>query len=79
MRQTLFYIPSELWGVPLFGFGVLLAVWAVASLVFLGARIRQYGFDAETADTCPSCWCRRGNRLHHSGGDAAGRIADSRL
>ena len=28
MRQTLFYIPPEVFGLPLFGFGLLLAVWA---------------------------------------------------
>ena len=48
MRQTLFYIPTEIYGVPLFGFGVLLAVWAVAAVVIIGYLVRKQGFNAET-------------------------------
>ena len=36
MLQTLFYIPLEIGGVPVFGFGWLLAVWAVLSVGLLG-------------------------------------------
>ncbi len=44
MLQTLFYIPSELFGLPVFGFGLLLAVWAVASVVLLAWMARRKGF-----------------------------------
>jgi phosphatidylglycerol:prolipoprotein diacylglycerol transferase len=49
MLQTLFYIPSEVYGLPIFGFGLLLAVWAAASAVLLAWLIRRQGFNADTA------------------------------
>jgi phosphatidylglycerol:prolipoprotein diacylglycerol transferase len=48
MLQTLFYIPGELFGVPVFGFGLLLAVCAVASAILLAMQIRRGGFNAVT-------------------------------
>ena len=48
MLQTLFYIPGELFGLPVFGFGLLLAVWAVVSAVILAVQVRRGGFDANT-------------------------------
>ncbi len=48
MLQTLFYIPGELFGVPVFGFGLLLAVWAVVSAAILAMQVRRGGFDANT-------------------------------
>lgn len=53
MRQTLFYIPTEIYGVPLFGFGVLLAVWAVAAVAIIGFLARKQGFNAETRAYLP--------------------------
>lgn len=53
MRQTLFHIPNELWGIPLFGFGLLLAIWAIYSVLFLGLRWYRYGFDAEFRSYLP--------------------------
>lgn len=53
MRQTLFHIPIVLDGVPLFGFGVLLAVWAVVSVVLLAALIRRQGFNEDTRSYLP--------------------------
>jgi phosphatidylglycerol:prolipoprotein diacylglycerol transferase len=53
MRQTLFYIPGDIDGVPLFGFGILLAVWAVASLLLLAILVRKQGFNAETRSYVP--------------------------
>ena len=44
MLQTLFYIPREVAGVPVFGVGWLLGVWAVVSVVWLGWLVRQQGF-----------------------------------
>lgn len=43
MRQTLFYIPihKEIWGLPLFGLGWLLAVWTVVSVVTIAMLARR--------------------------------------
>ena len=48
MLQTLFYIPAQLAGYPLFGFGLLLAVWAVASVGVLAYLAWRQGFNADT-------------------------------
>ena len=48
MLQTLFYIPCEYYGLPVFGLGLLLAVWAVASLMFVAGLVRRQGFNADT-------------------------------
>jgi phosphatidylglycerol---prolipoprotein diacylglyceryl transferase len=48
MHQTLIRIPAEIAGCPVFGFGLLLAVWAVASVVTLVWLARRQGFNADT-------------------------------
>lgn len=48
MCQTLFTIPYEIGGVPLFGGGVLLVIWCVAAIVLFARLLRTHGFDAET-------------------------------
>lgn len=48
MRQTLFYIPDQIAGMPLFGAGVLLIVWAIVSAVVLVQLLRRQGFNADT-------------------------------
>jgi prolipoprotein diacylglyceryltransferase len=48
MRQTLFYIPGELFGLPVFGVGLLLALWAVVGAVLLARLVRRQGFNADT-------------------------------
>ena len=48
MLQTVLYIPCELLGLPVFGFGLLLAVWAVASALLLAWLVRRQGFNADT-------------------------------
>jgi phosphatidylglycerol---prolipoprotein diacylglyceryl transferase len=53
MCSELFYIPYELAGVPIFGFGLLLAVWAVASALTLFSLVRRYGWSAETLSSLP--------------------------
>jgi phosphatidylglycerol:prolipoprotein diacylglycerol transferase len=53
MRQTLFFIPETVAGMPLFGVGALLAVWAVASVVFLAWLVRRHGFNQETWSYVP--------------------------
>lgn len=53
MRSTLFYIPQELFGYPLFGMGLLLAVWAVVSIGVLAWLIRKQGFNNDTISYIP--------------------------
>ena len=48
MLQTLFIIPSELFGVPVFGVGWLLGVWAIISLGTSVWLARRQGFNADT-------------------------------
>ena len=53
MRQTLFYIPTQIDGVPLFGFGILLAAWAIGSLALLAYLVRKQGFNSDTKAYLP--------------------------
>ena len=48
MLQTLFYIPNDIFGLPLFGFGLLLAVWAVLGGLYLFWLVRRQGFNSDT-------------------------------
>jgi phosphatidylglycerol:prolipoprotein diacylglycerol transferase len=48
MRSTLVRIPYEIGGVPLFGFGLLLAVWAVVAAYILTQQSRRHGWSHET-------------------------------
>lgn len=51
MWETLFEIPYQVGGVPLFGMGVLLAVWAVVTVVVLVGTVRRHGLDGDTLST----------------------------
>ena len=53
MCSELFRIPYSWGGVPIFGFGVLLAVWAVAGIGSLAMTVRRYGWNAETLSLLP--------------------------
>ena len=53
MLQTLFYIPSHIGGMPLFGFGLLLAVWTVFSIAMMAWLIRRQGLVADTLGYVP--------------------------
>lgn len=53
MLQTLFYIPREVAGVPVFGMGWLLGIWAVASLAWLAWLVRRHGFGPEVTANLP--------------------------
>ncbi|HEX7449006.1 MAG TPA: prolipoprotein diacylglyceryl transferase family protein [Pirellulales bacterium] len=53
MLQTLFYIPREVAGVPVFGAGWLLAIWAAASVVWLAWHVRRHGFGPEVTGNLP--------------------------
>jgi len=54
MRSTLFLIPFQSGGVPLFGWGLLLAGWAAGCLVALAWLARHYGFGRAAADYLPA-------------------------
>ena len=49
MRSTLFYIPYELLGIPVFGVGWVLAAWILVSLAILALVVRQQGWNRDTA------------------------------
>jgi len=53
MLQTFFYIPDRLFGMPLFGWGLLLAIWAVASVATLAYRIWRHGLGEEVLSYLP--------------------------
>jgi phosphatidylglycerol---prolipoprotein diacylglyceryl transferase len=48
MRTTLFFIPMEVGGWPVFGPGLLLAIWALASLALLTWLAWRQGWNADT-------------------------------
>jgi phosphatidylglycerol:prolipoprotein diacylglycerol transferase len=48
MLQTLFHIPAEIGGYPVFGFGILLAVWALGSVALLGWLLVKQGPTSDT-------------------------------
>ncbi len=49
MRSTLFHIPAQLGGLPLYGWGLLLAVWAVVGAVAWARAARREGFGRAAA------------------------------
>ena len=55
MCSELFRIPYVWDGVPIFGFGVLLAIWAIVGLVSFAASVRRHGWNGETGASC-RCW-----------------------
>lgn len=48
MRQTLFYIPHEIGGVPFLGLGWLLGIWLLVGLFLIWASWKQHGWSSET-------------------------------
>ena len=53
MCSELFRVPYEWNGVPIFGVGVLLAIWAVVSVATLVGLVRRYGWSGETFSSLP--------------------------
>jgi phosphatidylglycerol---prolipoprotein diacylglyceryl transferase len=53
MRQTLFHIPLEVGGLPTFGLGWLLAIWALGTIGWLGWHLARRGFSAEVRANLP--------------------------
>lgn len=48
MLQTLFVIPAQIGGYPVFGFGLLLAAWAMIGICLLAWLAWRQGFNADT-------------------------------
>ncbi len=53
MCQTLFTIPGELWGIPVFGWGWLLGLWAIGGLLTLAWQISRHGWGPEARGYLP--------------------------
>lgn len=53
MRQTLFYIPDDIAGLPLFGFGWLLVLWLIGAGVTLFFLARKQGWSDEVKSFLP--------------------------
>lgn len=53
MQTTLFVIPHELFGLPVFGVGWLLIAWLVICAVTLALLVRRQGWNADTASYLP--------------------------
>src|SRR5262245_11206512 len=53
MCSELFRIPTAWGGVPIFGVGVLLAIWAVASAFTLVGLVRRQGWSGEIWSSLP--------------------------
>ncbi len=47
MRSTLFHIPKEVFGLPLFGFGLLFVLWAVVCGLFVAWQVYRRGWTKE--------------------------------
>ena len=54
MRSTLFKIPSEVGGIPVFGFGILLAIWALAAVLVLAQVVRRDGWSRSVLSYLPA-------------------------
>jgi len=53
MHQTLFHIPDQIAGMPVFGFGILLVLWGLVSFGILAWLVRRQGFNADTLSYVP--------------------------
>ena len=53
MRRTLFYLPHEIAGIPLFGWGWMLGLWLLVSAVILVRAARQRGWKEELRAQLP--------------------------
>ena len=53
MHPTLFHVPSRVGGLPLFGVGILLAIWAVAGVIGLSLAWRRGGVREAVAGVGP--------------------------
>ena len=74
------HIPAKILGIDVFGFGWLLGVWAVVSVVMLAWLVSRHGFGPETRSHLPGlALAGAGDRLFAAAAEPGRRIADSRL
>ena len=53
MRQTLLYIPHELFGIPVFGLGWAFGIWLAFSVILLIVLSRRHGWTSEVLGYLP--------------------------
>ena len=53
MRRTLFYIPDQIAGWPVFGIGIALTIWLIVSVLALLYTVRRRGWDGEATAQLP--------------------------
>lgn len=53
MRQTLFYIPHEAFGLPVFGYGWAAMLWLIVTLALIAWLVRRQGWTEETFSYFP--------------------------
>ena len=53
MRQTLFFIPDQVASIPVFGWGLLLALWLLGCAGVIFFLVRKQGFNADTKGYLP--------------------------
>ena len=53
MLQTIYFIPNEIGGIPLFGFGLLLALCVIACVLTVGWLAWRQGFNSDTLGYIP--------------------------
>ena len=56
MHQTLFYIPKDVFGIPLFGYGILFWAVLVVTVAALLLRARKHGMDEDAWSYIPMCF-----------------------
>ena len=53
MRTILFHVPTEIFGWPLFGWGIILAIWSAVCAVTLLWTVKRQGWNRETLSYLP--------------------------
>ena len=53
MLPTLFHVPKTLFGLPMFGVGLLLGVWVLVSVAIVAWLARRQGFNNDTLSHVP--------------------------
>jgi phosphatidylglycerol:prolipoprotein diacylglycerol transferase len=53
MQQTLFHIPDQIAGLPMFGLGLLFGLWLVASIAIVAYLVKKQGWTPETRSYLP--------------------------
>jgi phosphatidylglycerol:prolipoprotein diacylglycerol transferase len=53
MQQTLFHIPDQIAGLPMFGLGLLFGLWLVTSIAIVAYLVKKQGWTPETRSYLP--------------------------